>query len=91
MGQETSTSSNIQDAVDFSGLILGFSSAALHSMGVVDVEGRPLKVNLSLARQNIEIIKMLSEKTRGNLTADETHLIDQLINDLQVKLVEASR
>jgi hypothetical protein len=44
-----------------------------------------------LARQNIDIIKMLSEKTRGNLTPEEVSLIQRLIADLQLKWLEASK
>ena len=76
--------------LDFSGLILGFSSAALHYLGVAAVPGRETALNLPLAKQNIEIIRMLSEKTKGNLTADETKLVQQLLADLQLKWVEAS-
>ena len=77
--------------VDFSGLILGFSSAALYYMGEATVEGRAPVKNLPLARQNIDIICMLKDKTKGNLTAEEERLLGQLIVDLQVKMVEASK
>jgi hypothetical protein len=78
--------------VDFTELCLGFSSAALYYLGVVPVEGQsaPQK-NLPLARQNIDILILLREKTKGNLSADEAALVDHLVSDLQVKLVEATR
>jgi hypothetical protein len=79
------------EAPDFSQLILGFSTAALLYMGENPVQGQnnPEK-NLALANQNILIIKMLREKTAGNLTADEQELIDQLLTDLQIKFVNCS-
>ena len=78
--------------VDFSALVLGFSSAALYYMGEATVEGRaPGQKNLPLARQNIDIILMLREKTKGNLTADEEKLLTQLVTDLQVKMVESAK
>jgi hypothetical protein len=76
-------------SVDFSGLILGFSSAALYYMGEATVEGKAPAKNVPLARQNIDIIRMLRDKTKGNLSAEENQLIDQLIADLQLKLVES--
>ena len=79
------------DPVDFSALILGFSSAALYYMGVAPLAGRIATTNFPLARQNIDIIKMLSEKTRGNLTSEEVSLIQQLIADLQLKWLEATK
>jgi len=77
--------------VDFSGLILGFSSAALYYMGEATVEGRPPQKNLPLARQNIEFIRLLQVKTKNNLLPEEASLISQLIHDLQIKMVEVSR
>lgn len=78
--------------VDFSALILGFSSAALYYMGEATIEGRGAgQMNLPLARQNIDIIVLLRDKTKGNLTAEEDKLLSQLVNDLQVKLVESGK
>lgn len=78
-------------AVDFSELILGFSSAALYYLGQnIEGQGKATKVNIDLARQNIDIIEMLREKTKGNLTPDESALIQQLLLDLHVKVVEVS-
>jgi hypothetical protein len=90
MGDEREAQNNSSDGVDFSALILGFSSAALYYMGEATVAGRASgQKNLPLARQNIDIILMLREKTKGNLSADEDRLMQQLVADLQVKLVEA--
>jgi len=78
--------------VDFSGLILGFSSAALYYMGESALEGKSVdQKNLPLARQNVDIIRLLREKTHGNLTEEEDKLIQQLIVDLQVKLVDSAK
>lgn len=83
---------NASEGVDFSGLILGFSSAALYYMGMATVEGKPApQKNLPLARQNIDIIRLLKDKTKGNLSEEEAHLLDQMLPDLQLKLVEASK
>lgn len=78
--------------VDFSSLILGFSSAALYYMGQVPLKDRkPAEINLPLSRQNIEIIAMLQEKTKGNRTGDEDNLITQLLTDLKLKFAAASK
>ena len=68
-----------------------FSAAALYYMGVAPVAGKIATTNFPLARQNIDIIKMLSDKTRGNLTPEEASLIQQLVADLQLKWLEASK
>ena len=78
--------------LDFSQLILGFSSAALYYLGQVPLEGsKPPQTNLPLASQNINIIALLRDKTKGNLDADELKLIEQLLADLQLKYVEATK
>lgn len=77
--------SDDKQSVEFSGLILGFCSAALSYMGYGDaVAGK----NLDLAKQNIDIIKLLKEKTKGNLTEEEQRLLDEAIVDLQRRYVE---
>ena len=83
--QETAT-------VDFTALIMGFSSAALYYMGEAPLEGKgaPTK-NLALARQNIDIIAMLKDKTRGNLSDDEAKLVEHLLYDVRLKYVEARK
>lgn len=85
---ESKTSTN---SVGFSELILGFSSAALYYLGQdIEGQGKAGKVNVDLARQNIDIILMLKEKTNGNLSAEEEALVQQILLDLQVKVIEAT-
>ena len=74
-------------SVDFSELMLGFSSAALSYMGL-EVGS---KKNLVLAKQNIDVMCMLSEKTKGNLTQEEERLVTELLSDLKKKFVESSK
>ena len=76
--------------VDFSGLILGFSSAALYYMGAVAANPQESlkETNLPLAKQNMRIIKLLADKTKGNLSAEEQSLIQSVLKDLEIKLKE---
>lgn len=72
--------------VDFSGLILGLSSAALYYIGESDIDGKKVgEKSLPLAKQNIRIVEMLKEKTKGNLTKEEHLLVDQILKDLHLK------
>ena len=79
-------------SMDFSGLILGFGSAALTYMGLTS-QGQidQSQKNLALARQNIEIIELLVQKTKGNLTTEELQLTEHVLADLRMKYVEASK
>lgn len=77
---------------DFSALVLGLSSAALSYMGLGKLAGLPeTPKNMPLAKQNIDIIALLSDKTKGNLTPDETKLTQQVLSDLRMKFVEQNK
>jgi hypothetical protein len=81
--------------IDFSMLVLSLSQTALVHLGEAphpeEGEGRASLAtrNLPLARQTIDTIEMLEEKTRGNLTEDEAHLLRDLLYDLRARFVEA--
>jgi hypothetical protein len=77
--------------VDFRGLILGFSGAALHYMGESPAAGEKPVLNMSLAHQNIEILALLAEKTKGNLADEEERLLQQLLLDLRMRFIEKNR
>ena len=51
--------------------------------------GRPIEPNLVGAGHLIEVIAMLQEKTAGNLSAEESKLLDSLLYDLRMRFVEA--
>ncbi|MEY4631616.1 MAG: hypothetical protein RIQ81_1736 [Pseudomonadota bacterium] len=79
--------------VEFSELVLGLSSAALHYLGEGTGSVPPAQkseANLALARQNIEIIRMLKTKTNGNLSADEVRLVDGVLTDLMTKFAQVA-
>jgi hypothetical protein len=46
--------------------------------------------NLPLAKQTIDLIGMLKEKTKGNLTPDEERLIESALYDLRMRYVKAA-
>ena len=46
-------------------------------------DDNPSSQNLEMAKQNIEFIEVISEKTKGNLTPAERQLIDMVLSDLQ--------
>jgi hypothetical protein len=68
------------------------SNAAVHFGDLPDPmtnETRP--PDLDAAAQLIEIIAMLEEKTRGNLTAEERQLLEQVLFELRMRFVEAKK
>lgn len=74
--------------IDFSTLVLSLSSSALVHLGLVEnPHTRALERDLALAKQTIDIIGMLKEKTKGNLSSDEQNLVEHLLTDLRLKYV----
>ena len=79
--------------IDFSTFILSLSTSALYQMGIVlhpESEERAEPDPL-LARQTIDTLEMLHEKTRGNLDAEEQKLFDGLLYELRMRFVELSK
>ena len=67
------------------------SSAAIHFGDFPDpATGKPADLNLEGASQMIEILALLEEKTRGNLTAEERQVLEQVLYELRLRFVEAS-
>lgn len=67
------------------------SSAAIHFGDLADpVTGGKGELNLEGASQMIEILSLLDEKTRGNLTAEERQVLEQVLYELRVRFVEAA-
>lgn len=77
--------------LDFSTFVLGLiGTAFLHLGDAPDPEGRSER-NLMLARQDIDLLGLLQDKTKGNLTGDEERLLEQALCDLRMRFVEVSR
>jgi len=67
------------------------SSAAIHFGDIPDPDsGERQEVNLDGAQQMIEILSLLEEKTRGNLTAEERQVLEQVLYELRMRFIEAS-
>jgi uncharacterized protein DUF1844 len=78
--------------VDFSTFILSLSHSALMHLGEApDPETGQIGKNVALARQTIDLIAVLEDKTKGNLTGDEERLIGQILFDLRMRFVELSK
>ena len=71
---------------NFSTFIMGLASASLIEMGVLeDPLTHQKRVDRDAAHQHIELLKMLQEKTRGNLNTDEKELIEHVLTDLKIQ------
>lgn len=78
--------------IDFGMFVMSLSSSVLVHLGELEhPEARERQVNLPLAKQTIDILGMLRDKTRGNLTQEEEQLLDNLLYDLRMKYVDAKK
>ncbi len=78
-----------QPEVNFSSFILSLGSSALFHFGEIpDPVSGAKQCNLDLARQTIDILVVLRDKTTGNLSEDESRLLESLLHDLQMRYVQ---
>lgn len=78
-------------SLDFSTFVLGIiGSAYVHLGDAPSPDGGDAK-DLELARQDIDLLGVLQDKTRGNLTGDEERLLTQALTDLRMRYVEVTR
>jgi hypothetical protein len=76
--------------MDFSTFILSLGSSVMVHLGLVDgPDGHRQKIELAAAKQMIDILGLLENKTRGNLTEAEDKLLKSLLYDLRVQFVDA--
>jgi hypothetical protein len=79
------------EQLTFSAFVLGLASSALIHLGVhQNPETGAISLDLTLARQSIDVLALLREKTRGNLSAEEEQLFSSILSDLQLRFVEKS-
>lgn len=68
------------------------SNAAVHFGDLPDpLTNEQREPDLEAAGQLIDILAMLEEKTRGNLSAEERQLLDQVLFELRMRFVEAKK
>jgi uncharacterized protein DUF1844 len=91
--EDTHDATQDATAVTFVGFVLSLAhTAAFHFGDVPDpVTGETGTANLAAAQQIIDILSLLEQKTRGNLTAEERQLLEQLLYELRMRYVEASK
>ena len=83
-----STPSHTGPPLSFSTFILSLGTSALMLMGEqLSPENPALPVNLPQAKEIIDILRLLEEKTKGNLTEEETNVVRDMLYTLQMKYV----
>lgn len=75
--------------IDFFTFVLSLASSGFVNLGDAPhpETGQAASPDLDLAQQAIDILAMLKEKTRGNLSAEEGKFLDNLLTDLRLRFV----
>jgi hypothetical protein len=72
-------------------LAMSVASSALISLGLApDPQENKTKVNVEMARFNIDLLEMLQTKTKNNLVKEEQDFMNHVLSDLKLKFVEVS-
>ncbi len=78
--------------VSFIGFVLSLASTAAVHFGDVEnpVSGHVGVPDLQAAKQMIDILSLLEQKTKGNLTAEERSVLEQVLYELRMRFVQAA-
>jgi Domain of unknown function (DUF1844) len=78
--------------ISFGAFVVSLAASAAMQFGdVPGPDGQPIEADLVGAGQLIDILAMLQEKTKGNLTEDEDHLLSNILFELRLRYVEATK
>ncbi len=73
----------------FSMLVMSVASSAAMALGLTpNPQTGKTETDKEMARFNIDLLLILKDKTKNNLSSEETELLDQLLKDLQLKFVQ---
>ncbi len=88
--QKASAGSGTQlPEITFSTFIMSLNASALVTLGVIeDPISKTTTKNLPLGKQTIDMLNMLEEKTKGNLTKEEENLLRGILYDLKIAYVK---
>jgi hypothetical protein len=70
--------------IDLTTFFLSISQAAMQAL-------QTEKTDLEMARHNIDLLELLQQKTQGNLSVDETQLLNHLLFQLRMGYVQAEK
>jgi hypothetical protein len=78
-------------AMSFEQLVQSIYMTAMMQLGAATHEGQQPQVDILGARQSIDMLGVLAEKTKGNLTPEETHLLDSALFELRMAFLEITQ
>ena len=89
--QKQDTGRPLLPDADFAGLISMLATQAFFSMVLLkSKENEDIPVDLNIAKYNIDLIAVIDEKTKGNLSEQEQQLLTNTLHQLRMAYVQAS-
>ena len=78
-------------ALHFNAFVLSLGSSALINLGQAPdpVTGKTQDPDLMLAQESIDLLALLEEKTKGNLTPEESRFLQTMLYDLRMRFIAA--
>jgi hypothetical protein len=81
-----------EGGVSFLSFVMSLATQAMVQLGEMEPpEGMEMMVDLEAGRQSIDLLSMLQRKTRGNLTAEEARLFEDVLHGLRVSYLRRAR
>lgn len=88
--QPTAQEGAYSKEMEFSSFVVGLATQALVMIGEIpDPESNRIIKNKESARQTVDILVLLKEKTKGNLTSSEEALLTEVVSTMQMKFVKS--
>ncbi len=77
--------------INFTTFVMGLTTQALMHLGEIADPQHPQPPDLAAAKQMIDLLGVLRDKTKGNLDSAEEQLLASMLYDLRMRYVEVSR
>jgi len=84
------TEKNQNLEASFLTLAMSIASSAAMSLGLTPDQESKTKIDLAMARFNIDLLDVLQQKTKNNLVKEENDFMTHVLADLKIKFVEVS-
>ena len=84
---------SVQPEISFNALVVTLAtSAAVHLGDAVDpTSGQKMPPNLGAAGHMLDLLSVLAEKTKGNLTPDEERFLTRVLAELRMRFIEGTK
>jgi hypothetical protein len=80
-----------QEKIGFEHLVQQLYLSAMMQMGAGTPEGQRPRIDILGARQTIDLLAVLQEKSKGNLNAEEARMLDTVLYELRMTFLELTR